>query len=51
MISIEINRYTIMKLEQAIIKYNTAKPSHFPKMSHYAEILNHILDDYLRDEK
>ena len=48
MIQIEINRYTIIKLEEAIEKYNNDKENHFAKMTTYVDMINKLLDDYTK---
>ena len=47
MIQIEINRYTIMKLEEAIKKYNNDKETHFARITTYSDMINKLLDDYV----
>ena len=46
MLQIEINRWTIMKLEEAIDKYNQENQYHFHD---YVDIINKLLDEYTRD--
>ena len=48
MIQIEVNRYTIMQLERAIEKYNNSKESHFARMSDYVDMINKLLDEYVK---
>ena len=48
MIQIEVNRYTIQKCEEAIKKYNDSKEQHFGRISTYSEIINKVLEEYLR---
>jgi len=48
MIQIEINRYTIMKLEEAMEKYNK-KATH--RINGYLEFINKMLDEFLKVEK
>ena len=48
MIQIEINRFTIMKLEEAIEKYNKENPYH---IQDYVDIINRVLEIYLKEKK
>lgn len=48
MIQIEINRFTIMKLEEAMDKYNKENPYH---LNDYVDLINRILEIYLREKK
>lgn len=45
MIQIEINRWTIMKLEEAIEKYN-AEEGHY-NLHEYVDMINKLLERYL----
>ena len=47
MIQIEVNRYTIIKLEESIKKYNDNKENHFARINNYSEIINKVLEKYL----
>jgi hypothetical protein len=47
MIQIEINRWTIMKLEEAMDKYNNEKPFH---VHEYVDLINRLLELYLTDK-
>lgn len=44
MIQIEINRWTIMKLEEAMDKYNKEHPY---TVDGYVDLINRILEEYL----
>ena len=48
MIQIEINRWTIMKLEEAIEKYN--KENHY-SIHDYVDMINKSLEFYLKQPK
>jgi len=48
MIQIEINRWTIMKLEEAIEKYNNEAVY---SIHDYVDMINKLLELYLRKEK
>ena len=48
MIQIEVNRWTIMKLEEAMNKYNKENPY---SIHDYAELINRILELYLKQKK
>jgi hypothetical protein len=48
MILIEVNRFTIQKCEEAMVKYNSEKEQHFPSISEYHHIINKALEEYLR---
>ncbi len=48
MILIEVNRYTIMKLEEAIAKHNRIEA--YTKHE-YSVIINWVLDKYLMEDK
>ena len=50
MILIEINRYTIMKLEEAIEKYNNDKETHFARITTYVDMINKLLDNYVKEK-
>ena len=45
MIQIEINRFTLMKLEEAITKYNKESPYH---LHDYVDMINKALELYLK---
>lgn len=45
MIQIEISRWTIKKLEEALTKHNEKKESYI--LDSYADILNEVLREYL----
>ena len=44
MIQIEISRWTIMKLEEAMEKYNNESPYH---LYEYVDMINKLLEMYL----
>jgi len=44
---IEINRFTVRLMEQAIEKYNKEKDKHFPKIQDYEDIIEKALEEYL----
>jgi len=48
MIQIEVTRYTISKLEEAIEKYNNSKEAHFARITEYTDIINKALEEYLK---
>ena len=48
MIQIEVTRYTISKLEEAIKKYNNSKEAHFARITEYTDIINKALEEYLK---
>ena len=48
-IHLEVSRWTIMKLEEAIQKYNTENKSF--RISDYEEVINRILESYLKSKK
>lgn len=47
MIQIEINRWTIMKLEESIDKYNR---EHHYHVYDYSDLINRLLEEYLKQE-
>jgi len=49
MIQIEVNRYVIRQLEKAIDKYNNEKEKHFPKIDDYSDIIDKVLQIYLKE--
>ena len=49
MIQIEINRWTIMKLEEAILKYNKEKDHE--NLHDYVDIINKLLEGYLKHKE
>jgi len=48
MIQIEVNRYVIKQLEKAIDKYNADKENHFPRVTDYSDIIDKVLQHYLK---
>lgn len=48
MIQIEINRWTIMKLEETMDKYNSEHPY---SIHEYVDMINKLLELYLIDDK
>jgi len=48
MIQIEINRYTIKKLEKALEKYN--KENNY-NVYDYVDVINNLLDEYLKKKE
>ena len=48
-IHLEVSRWTIMKLEEAIQKYNTENKNF--RISDYEEVINRILESYLKSKK
>jgi len=49
MIQIEISRWTIVKLEKAIDKYNDVK-GHYT-IHEYQDMINKLLEEYLKEGK
>ena len=45
MLQIEINRWTIMKMEEAMVKYNKEHPYY---INEYVDLINRLLEEYLR---
>ena len=50
MIQIEVNRYTLKRLEEALGKYNAECPKGYSKGEYY-EIINWLLEKYLSEPK
>jgi len=48
MIHIEINRWTIMKLEEAIEKWN--KTGGHYSIHEYVDMINRLLEEYLKEK-
>lgn len=48
MIQIEINRYTIQKLEECMEKFNAVNNGSCYHVIDYNDLINRILDDYLK---
>ena len=48
MLQIEINRYTIMKLEEVINKYNASADY---RITSYVDMINKLLENYLNQKE
>ena len=49
MVQIEINRYTIQKLEESIEKYNKNKDHYH--INDYSDMITKLAEEYLKNDK
>ena len=51
MIQIEVNRYTVQRLEECIERYNALNSGKCYHITTYLDFINRMLDEYLNENK